>query len=148
MSNLLPWAVRTGAGFIYALLIRLGLGQLGLPDELLVDVATFVVTLLILGAAHVLEREWPKIGLVFGWIGAPKYGDVVQGQVLAVSEEAAAATKADLEQLKADVVEAVEKHVVGALTAKPIAPAEAVPAVKKAGPAKKTAAKKTTAKKA
>lgn len=114
MNNLIPAIMRTGVPIIYALLIKLGVSRLGLPDTAVTDIATVLLTVLLYAALWLLERVRPWIGWALGWAKQPQYADVVEGEVTSVHDELLKDLHAQVVQLKgrvADVAKAIDDKV-------------------------------------
>jgi len=109
MSSLVPAIFRTGVPIIYAILIKLGLGQLGLPDAVVTDAATVLLSVLLYAALRGLETIEPRLGVLLGWIGQPDYSGVADEDL----EKWRSATKAEVEQalaaVKSDILDALEQ---------------------------------------
>lgn len=65
--------LRTVVPILYALLVKAGLGKLGVDDTLIQGLATLIVTGLIYAAVRVVERFAPKFGWLLGYPAAPTY---------------------------------------------------------------------------
>jgi len=136
--------MRTGVPIVYAILIKLGLGGLGLGDEVNTDIATVILTVAIYGFLRAVEQLWPKVGVLLGWIGAPSYGDVVKGEVVKSETLTKGELESALADLRDDFSDLVESKVtasvgaavgreLNAVTKKAVATAKKAPA-KKAAP--------------
>jgi len=102
MTQLLPAIMRTGVPIIYALLIKFGIARLGLPDAVVTDVATVLLTVALYVILRLLERLQPWIGMALGWAKQPQYADVVQGEVTSVRDDLLDDLKAEVTRLKSD----------------------------------------------
>lgn len=91
--------LRTIVPIVYALLIKAGLGQIGVDDATVQSLAALLATGLLYVALRVAERYRKEIGWLLGWAKQPVYvkGEVVRKQIEAVKpvvEAARDATKA------------------------------------------------------
>jgi hypothetical protein len=145
IAQLLPALLRTLVPLIYGLLIQWGLGKV-MPDQYVTWVATAILLAGVYLVLRILEHYQRYVGIVLGWVGAPQYANVVQGEVLAVHDQLETITKGDLAQLRDELTAAIEQKVTAATEASAQATARHV--AKAASSAKKTAAAKGTAKKA
>lgn len=110
---MLQSVMRTLVPILYALLIRFGLGDIGVDDATVQAVATLAATGLVYVVLRVAERYRREIGVLLGWIGAPKYDDTaVKGEVVSSRAELDDALAA----LRDDLGSVVEDKVTAALT--------------------------------
>lgn len=110
MIQLLPALMRTVVPLVYGLLISLGLGHY-LPDETITTVATVLILAAIYLILRLLEHLQPWIGVLLGWARQPQYAGVVAGEVIDVRDQVETAARSALEQLRDDVLGAVEAKI-------------------------------------
>lgn len=117
--NILPSVMRTGVPIVYAVLLRLGIGDLGLADKTVTNIAAVLAAVIVYAALRGLEVLEPRIGVLLGWIGAPQYATVLDEDL----EKWRSATKPELDaalaQARKDIADEVEARVVAALNTKP-----------------------------
>lgn len=78
-----PAIIRTLVPILYALLIRAGLGEIGVDDTVLQEFVTLVVTGLVYTAIRFAEAHKAQFGWLLGYAAQPVY---VKGDVKAVTE--------------------------------------------------------------
>lgn len=67
--------IRTVVPIVYALLIRLGLGAIGVDDALLQNLATAIVTGIIYAVIRYVETHKSAFGWLLGSPTAPSYSE-------------------------------------------------------------------------